>query len=184
LTDSTLFLIVMISIKATPYPWMTPKGGMMLTCRRTVGFAVILFFIALNLVSQAWAASCEKVVPAISARLASPIDQGELVEILRILDRTNYRKLPPRFVTKGEARSRGWRPGRDLWSIDRLRGFSIGGDRFRNLEGRLPDNTWREADLDYKGGPRGGKRLVFSKDGRCFVTVDHYRTFVEIPPCR
>ena len=65
-----------------------------------------------------------------------------------------------------------------------LRGSSIGGDRFRNLEGRLPDKKWREADLDYKGGHRGAKRLVFSWDGERFVTVDHYNTFVEVPACR
>ena len=104
--------------------------------------------------------------------------------MLRTLDQTNNRKLPSKFVTKHEARLRGWKAGEDLWSIDRLRGSSIGGDQFKNLEGRLPDNKWREADLDYKGGRRGGKRLVFSRDGRRFVTVDHYRTFVEIPPCR
>jgi len=65
-----------------------------------------------------------------------------------------------------------------------LRGSSIGGDRFQNREGRLSDNQWREADLDYKGGRRGAKRLIFSQDGKRFVTVDHYRTFMEVPQCR
>jgi len=156
----------------------------MLTSRTVIRFAIVLFFITLCLVSQAQAASCEKVVSAVSAQLSARLDQQELIEILRSLDRTHNRKLPPKFVTKHEARSRGWSPGKDLWSIDRLRGFSIGGDRFKNLESRLPDSKWREADLDYKGGPRGGKRLVFSKEGQRFVTVDHYITFVEIPPCR
>ena len=44
--------------------------------------------------------------------------------------------------------------------------------------------SWREADLDYKGGRRGAKRLVFSNDGRRMVTVDHYDTFTEVPACR
>lgn len=130
------------------------------------------------------AAPCEQVVAAVGASLPSGIDQPELVEALRTLNQTNNKKLPPKYVTKREARSQGWKPGKNLWSVDKLRGSSIGGDPFRNLEGRLPEGKWREADLDYKGGRRGGKRLVFSRDGRRFVTVDHYNTFVEMPPCR
>ena len=49
---------------------------------------------------------------------------------------------------------------------------------------QLPYGQWREADLDYKGGHRGAKRLIFSREGRRFVTVDHYRTFTEIPACQ
>ena len=152
--------------------------------RAVVGSAIIFLFVSLSLITQARAESCEEVVSAINTQLPSAINQQELVEMLRSLDQTNNRKLPLKFVTKHEARSRGWKPGEDLWSRDGLRGSSIGGDRFKNLEGRLPDNKWREADLDYKGGHRGGKRLIFSRDGRRFVTVDHYRTFVEIPACR
>jgi len=156
----------------------------MLIHRIVIRSAIILLFMSLSPAPHAQATSCEKVVFAVSAQLASGIDQKELIEMLRTLDQTGNKNLPSKFVTKHEARLRGWKPGEDLWSIDRLRGSSIGGDRFQNLEGRLPDNRWREADLDYKGGRRGGKRLVFSRDGRRFVTVDHYRTFVEIPPCR
>ncbi len=145
---------------------------------------IILLLICLSMIPQAQAASCEEVVSAVSAHLPSTIDQRELVEMLRSLDRTNNKRLPPKFVTKNTARSWGWNAGGNLWSVDRLRGSSLGGDHFRNREGRLPANKWREADLDYKGGRRGGKRLVFSRDGKRFVTVDHYRTFVEIPACR
>ena len=116
---------------------------------------------------------------AINAQLPSTINQQELIEMLRSLDQTNNKKLSPKFVTKHEARSRGWKAGEDLWSREGLRGSSIGGDQLKNLEGRLPNNKWWEADLNYKGGHRGGKRLIFSRDGRRFVTVDHYRTFVE-----
>ncbi|WP_333583830.1 ribonuclease domain-containing protein, partial [Rivihabitans pingtungensis] len=42
---------------------------------------------------------------------------------------------------------------------------------------------WTEADLDYRGGKRNAKRLVFSARQR-FVTTDHYQTFVEIPACQ
>ena len=143
-----------------------------------------LLLIALFLHTQAYAESCEKVVHAVNARLSTGINEPELTEILRNLNRTNNTKLPEKFVNKREARSLGWKPGRDIWSVSALRGSSIGGDHFRNMEGRLPNNKWREADLDYKGGHRGAKRLIFSRDGLRFVTVDHYRSFTEVPACR
>jgi ribonuclease T1 len=73
-----------------------------------------------------------------------------------------------------------------LWSVSGLRGRSIGGDRFGNREGRLPWSRegWREADLDYKGGRRGAKRLVYTAGGKRMITVDHYSTFLEVPACR
>ena len=156
----------------------------MLTKRAGILWAVVLLLIGLSGVAGARETSCESVAAAVSERLPSGLDQPELIEILRTLNHTGNRKLPSKFVTKREARSWGWKPGKSLWTIDRLRGASIGGDPFRNLEGRLPEGRWREADLDYRGGRRGGKRLVFTRDGRRFVTVDHYNTFVEIPPCR
>ena len=143
-----------------------------------------LLLIALFLHTQAYAESCEKVVHAVNARLSTGINEPELTEILRNLNRTNNTKLPEKFVNKREARSLGWKPGKDLWSVSALRGSSMGGDHFRNMEGRLPNNKWREADLDYKGGHRGSKCLIFSRDGVRFVTVDHYRTFTEVPICR
>ena len=145
---------------------------------------LLLFLIGLFLQTQAYAESCEKVVHAVNMRLSAGIDEQELIKILRSLNMTNNKKLPHNFVDKYEARSLGWKPGRDLWSVSSLRGSSIGGDHFNNREGRLPDNKWREADLDYKGGHRGGKRLIFSQDGERFVTVDHYQTFMEVPACR
>ena len=145
---------------------------------------LFLFLIGLFLQMQAYAESCEKVVHAVNVRLSTGIDEQELIKILRNLNMTNNRRLPPAFVNKQEARLLGWKPGRDLWSVGALRGSSIGGDHFNNREGRLPDNKWREADLDYKGGHRGGKRLIFSRDGERFVTVDHYKTFLEVPACR
>ncbi|MGA3086710.1 MAG: ribonuclease domain-containing protein [Thermodesulfobacteriota bacterium] len=147
--------------------------------------AILFFFLTgLFLQTLAYAESCEKVVQAVNARLSSGIDEQELTEILRSLNMTNNKRLPPKFVNKHEAWSQGWKPGSDLWSVSALRGSSMGGDHFKNLEARLPDNQWREADLDYKGGYRGGKRLIFSRDGERFVTVDHYKTFMEVPACR
>ena len=146
--------------------------------------AILLLVLCPFLLTEAYAQSCEKVVRDVNVRLSPKIDEQELIEIIRNLNRTNNKKLPAKFVSKQEARTRGWKPGKDLWSVSALRGSSIGGDRFRNLEGRLPDQKWREADLDYKGGHRGGKRVVFSRDGVRFVTVDHYKTFTEVSPCR
>ncbi|MEZ5903861.1 MAG: ribonuclease domain-containing protein [Geminicoccaceae bacterium] len=102
---------------------------------------------------------------------------AETVETLR-----REGDLPAYYVTKSEARDLGWRPGDDLCRT--APGRVIGGDRFGNREGRLPDRRgrrWYEADLDFDCGRRGAHRLVFSSDGLIFVTVDHYETFYEIP---
>lgn len=151
-----------------------------ITILSTIFFLILCPF----LLTQAYARSCETVVRDINLQLSSKIDEQELIEILRSLNNTNNTRLPAGFVNKKTARSRGWKPGKDLWSVGALRGSRLGGDRFRNLEERLPEKKWREADLDYKGGRRGAKRLVFSQDGQRMVTVDHYKTFREVPPCR
>ena len=62
-------------------------------------------------------------------------------------------------------------------------GCSIGGDVFGNREGSLPDRsgrTWYECDIDYSGGKRGAKRIVYSNDGLIYYTEDHYETFVRL----
>jgi len=130
------------------------------------------------------AAGCGEAVRTLNQRLQGKIDESELVGALTTLDASRNARLPDKFVTKREAQQSGWRPGRDLWAVPALKGKSIGGDRFGNREGRLPRGNWREADLDYQGGHRGAKRLLFSSDGQRRVTVDHYQTFVEIPECR
>lgn len=148
--------------------------------------AVLAMAAALFLSPPAHAESCESVVHALNQRLSPRIDEDELVSVLRSLNGSSGRKLPPKFVTKRQARSMGWHPGKDLWASPGLRGKSIGGDRFHNREGKLTDGGrgWHEADLVYNGGRRGGKRVVFSDNGRCMVTVDHYSNFVEVPACR
>lgn len=136
--------------------------------------------------APAFAETCEKVVQQLNRQLSPRIDEEELVAMLRTLNASNNRSLPPQFVTKKQAKRLGWRPGRDLSSLPRLQGKSIGGDHFGNYEGRLPKNirSWREADLDYKGGRRGAKRLIYSAEGQRNVTVDHYSTFHEVPSCQ
>ena len=132
------------------------------------------------------AASCELVVQELSEKLPVEIDVAELIDVLRTLNQSGNRQLPSKFVTKREAKEAGWRPGQNLWASRELRGKSLGGDRFGNYERKLPNGRrkWREADLDYRGGHRGPKRLIFSTDGRRVITVDHYQTFKEVPACR
>lgn len=149
-----------------------------------IHLSILLCLIYPILGTDVYAQSCEQIVHGVNARLSPPIDEQELIGMIRALNSTNNKSLPAKFVNKKAARSLGWKPGKDLWSVGALKGASIGGDRFNNREGRLPDGKWREADLDYKGGRRGGKRFIYSPDGVRFVTVDHYNTFVEVPSCR
>lgn len=144
----------------------------------------ILFSCLIILPAFAQTETCQSVVHALNKQLSSKINEHELVDILKTLNSTGDKRLPPKFVTKKQAMAKGWRPGKNLWSVLALKKKSLGGDAFKNLEGRLPQKNWREADLDYRGGQRGGKRLLFSDDGMRMVTVDHYQTFTEVPACR
>ena len=145
--------------------------------------AALLIFSAVA-VPPLHAAGCAKAARALNQRLPEKIDEDELALMLNALNASRNARLPEKFLTKREAQQSGWRPGRGLWDIPALHGKSIGGDRFGNREGRLPRGNWREADLDYRGGRRNAKRLLFSSDGRRWLTVDHYQTFSEIPECR
>lgn len=95
-----------------------------------------------------------------------------------------FGELPDNYLTKDEAYDLGWEP--DQGNLDQVApGMSIGGDYFGNFEERLPDSPGRsyyEADINYDGGYRGPKRLVFSDDGLYFYTSDHYETFDEVKP--
>ncbi len=128
--------------------------------------------------------TCESVVHDLNRRLKPRINEQELVLVLKTLNRTGNKSLPDKFVTKRQARIAGWRPGKNLWAFVALKGKSMGGDEFKNLENKLPPAHWREADLGYRGGRRGPKRLIFSSEGNRMVTVDHYRTFIEVPACQ
>lgn len=89
-----------------------------------------------------------------------------------------YGHLPDNFITKDEARSLGWEGG---GLEDYAPGCCIGGDRFGNREGLLPEAEGRfytECDIDTMGASsRGAKRIVFSNDGLIFYTDDHYESF-------
>ena len=93
-----------------------------------------------------------------------------------------YGKLPVNYITKKDAQDMGWDPSKGNLS-DILPGMSIGGSAFGNYEGALPRANGRryfECDIDYDGGYRGAKRLVYSNDGLVFYTEDHYNTFEQI----
>ena len=88
-----------------------------------------------------------------------------------------YEELPPNYLTKAEALALGWEAEKgNLWDVtDKM---SIGGDRFSNREELLPeDKKYFECDIDYQGGYRGAKRLVYSDDGWIYYTADHYDRF-------
>ncbi|WP_082630047.1 ribonuclease domain-containing protein [Olsenella massiliensis] len=93
-----------------------------------------------------------------------------------------FGRLPRNFVTKTKARERGWDNAKG--NLDEVcPGMSIGGGRYHNDDGALPDATgrrWTECDIDYHGGRRGARRLVFSDDGLIYYTADHYRTFERL----
>lgn len=87
-----------------------------------------------------------------------------------------YGELPDNFITKEEAKALGWEGG----SVEKYApGHAIGGDRFGNREGLLPeDEIYYECDIDTDGqDSRGAKRLVFSDD-LIYYTQDHYESFV------
>ena len=93
-----------------------------------------------------------------------------------------YKRLPDNFITKTEARRLGWEGG----SVERYKdGAAIGGDRFGNYEGVLPeDEEYRECDIDTDGeSSRGAKRIVYTEDcSAIYYTDDHYESFTQLYP--
>lgn len=89
-----------------------------------------------------------------------------------------YGHLPANFITKRDAEKLGWTGG----SLEPYApGMCIGGSRFGNYEGLLPEapgRTYTECDIDTLGkNSRGAKRIVFSNDGLIYYTDDHYESF-------
>ena len=87
-----------------------------------------------------------------------------------------YNKLPSNYITKKEAKALGWSGG----SLEEYApGKCIGGDRYGNYEGLLPeDKEYHECDIDTLGKKkRGSKRIIYSDDGYIYYTGDHYESF-------
>lgn len=90
-----------------------------------------------------------------------------------------YHRLPNNYITKDEAELLGWDNDKgNLWEVtDKM---SIGGDRFYNREKLLPieeDIIYFECDIDYEGGYRNAKRIVYSSNWDIYYTDDHYDSF-------
>jgi len=93
-----------------------------------------------------------------------------------------HHSLPDNFITKKDAEKLGWNAKEGNLN-EVAPGKSIGGDIFRNREGKLPKKKgriWYEADMNYSKGFRGKDRLLFSNDGLIYKTEDHYNTFQQM----
>ena len=95
---------------------------------------------------------------------------------------THNGKLPNNYITKNEAKQIGWNNQKGNLA-DVANGKIIGGDIYKNNEGRLPPangRVWYEADINYTSRYRGTDRIFYSNDGLIFVSYDHGTTFYEI----
>ncbi len=114
---------------------------------------------------------------------AAPIDEDGVYDSKEdvALYLHTYGHLPSNYITKAEAEKLGWSGG----SLERYApGKCIGGGRFGNYEGLLPDapgRRWSECDIDTLGASsRGARRLVYSNDGLIYYTDDHYESFEQL----
>lgn len=93
-----------------------------------------------------------------------------------------YGHLPSNYITKSEAKELGWVSNKG--NLDEVApGKSIGGDKFGNYDKMLPEEEGRqyyECDIDFDGGYRNDKRIIYSDDGLIFYTGDHYETFEQL----
>ena len=93
-----------------------------------------------------------------------------------------YGRLPSNYITKNEAKNLGWDSSKgNLWDV--APGKSIGGDKFGNREGLLPKADKRqyyECDIDFDGGYRNEKRIIYSNDGLIYYSGDHYSSFTQL----
>lgn len=90
-------------------------------------------------------------------------------------------ELPNYYVPINAAKNAGWDRGK--WPSNFIPGKMIGGERYENKNGHLPDapgRVWYEADINYETGKRNSYRIVYSNDGLMFASYDHYKTFCEI----
>ena len=90
--------------------------------------------------------------------------------------------LPGYYISKKQAQKAGWQS----WTgnLDEvLPNKMIGGDIYKNKEGKLPSapgREWYEADINFAEGYRNRERILYSNDGLIFATFDHCQTFYEI----
>lgn len=130
----------------------------------------------------------ETAVPSSSQKPADPSQKQNTARVDALTKETvvipyikKNGRLPDYYITKQEARKKGWIASEgNLCTV--LPGRAIGGDVFTNRQKALPvksGRTWYEADLNYACGRRNADRVLFSNDRLVFVTTDHYKTFEE-----
>lgn len=130
--------------------------------------------------TQSLAASVQQETSADAPKSQQPITVPQAIADYLF----THGELPDNFLTKNEAKAMGWDSSSNYLS-DVAPGYSIGGDRFGNYEGLLPDASgrkWYEADANYTSGPRGAERVVYSSDGLVYYTGDHYESFEQMQP--
>jgi ribonuclease T1 len=91
-----------------------------------------------------------------------------------------YHHLPSCYMTKTEARKKGWEGGALNQTIA---GKCIGGDYYGNYEEVLPkiSGEYHECDINtLTKGSRGAERIIYDDDEKdidIYYTNDHYETF-------
>ncbi|NIF04410.1 ribonuclease N [Chryseobacterium sp. Tr-659] len=109
---------------------------------------------------------------------SSQVSIDQLTEEKTVISyvKQNHR-LPEYYITKNEARKQGWNPSKGNL-CDVLPGKAIGGDKFGNREGRLPDGEqYFEADVNYHCGGRNADRIIYTQNGDVYLTKNHYKSF-------
>ncbi len=121
-----------------------------------------------------------------AVRLADNLRTAEAADpVVRSLRQTG--QLPTNYVDKAQAAAAGWQPGKAL--NNSVPGGQIGGDVFRDPAAvglpMKPGRVWKEADIGLQSGMKRsnqpGTRLLYSNDGKVFVTPDHYKSIYQIP---
>ena len=150
--------------------------------KRSFFMRLSALLLALLMIFAAVPALAEKIIEVYAAE--HPVTQNgwysSMEEVAVYL--STYEELPDNFLTKNQAEKKGWdnREG-NLHKV--APGCSIGGNRFGNYEGLLPDKknrTWTECDINYVSGYRNGERICFSNDGLIYYTDDHYESFTKV----
>lgn len=134
----------------------------------------------LSKVGKAWVKAKDKVDDFVVELVASSKILNQFDDVVAYIKK--HGKLPDNYITKKEARKLGWKSEKGNLA-DVLPGKSIGGDVYKNAEGKLPSlpgRVWYEADINYTSGYRGKERLYYSNDGLFYKTLDHTETVIKI----
>ncbi len=161
------------------------KLGLFFIIGLLTAFLVMYFLNNYKVEKKTETASNTEIISNDASRNSSEITEtsfsgniDELTEENKVIDYVKAnRKLPDYYMTKSEARKKGWVPSTGNL-CDVLPGRAIGGDHFSNREKQLPnDEQYFEADVNYNCGNRNADRIVFTKTGEVYLTKNHYKSF-------